>query len=170
MAIEEFMGKKPVISPSAFIHSSAYIMGDVNIGDDTSIWHYATIRGDNEKVIIGKGSNIQEHCSIHTDTGFPSILGNYVSVGHNAVIHGASISDYVIVGMGAILLNGSRVGEYSIIGAGSVVTEGTVIPPYSIAVGVPAKVIRKANEKDVKRITENAYDYIRLVKAMRKVE
>ncbi|BCU70777.1 gamma carbonic anhydrase family protein [Stygiolobus caldivivus] len=161
MPIEEYMGIKPRVSEKTYVHPTAYIIGDVEIGDLTSIWHYVVIRGDNDSIRIGKESNVQENTSIHTDTGYKVEIGDRVSIGHNAVIHGAKISSNVIIGMGSILLNGSKIGEFSIIGAGSVVTQGKEIPPYSIAVGVPAKVIRKVSEEEIRLINENAEEYLR---------
>lgn len=166
MPIEEYLGKKPRISEKTYIHPTAYIIGDVEIGELSSLWPYAVVRADNDSVSIGKGSNIQENCSVHTDHGFKVEIGDYVSVGHNAIIHGAKVSSYVIVGMGSILLNGSKIGEYSIIGAGAVVTQHTEIPPYSLVLGVPAKVVRKLKEEEIKMIEENANEYILHVKRL----
>lgn len=170
MPIEEYVGKKPKVSEKAYLHPTAYVIGDVEIGDFTSLWHYVVIRGDNDSIKIGKETNVQENSSIHTDPGYKVVIGDRVSIGHNAVIHGAKISSNVIIGMGAILLNGSEVGEYSIIGAGAVVTQGSKIPPYSIAVGVPAKVIRKVTDLEIKLIWENAEEYLNHVRRFLKNE
>ena len=170
MPIEEYLGKKPKISEKAYIHPTAYVIGDVTIGELSSIWHYVVIRGDNDSIEIGKETNVQENSTIHTDPGYKVVIGDKVTIGHNAVIHGARISSNVIIGMGAILLNGSEIGEYSIIGAGAVVTQGTKIPPYSIAVGVPAKVIKKVSEEEIKLILENAEEYVRHVRRFLKIE
>jgi carbonic anhydrase/acetyltransferase-like protein (isoleucine patch superfamily) len=161
MPIEGYLGKAPKISKKAYIHPTAYVIGDVEIGDLTSVWHYVVIRGDNDSIKIGNESNVQENSTIHTDPGYKVVIGDSVTIGHNAVIHGAMISSNVIIGMGAIILNGARIGEYSIIGAGAVVTQNTEIPPYSIAVGVPAKVIRKVSEEEIRLIKENAEEYLR---------
>ncbi|ADX83055.1 DapH/DapD/GlmU-related protein [Saccharolobus islandicus] len=169
MPIEEYLGKTPKVSQKAYIHPTSYIIGDVEIGELTSIWHYVVIRGDNDSIRIGKESNVQENTTIHTDYGYPVEIGDKVTIGHNAVIHGAKVSSHVIVGMGAILLNGSQVGEYSIIGAGSVVTQGTVIPPYSVAVGVPAKVIKKLRENEITIIDENAEEYLKHTRRLLKL-
>jgi len=160
MPIEEYLGKKPKVSNKAYVHHTAYVIGDVEIGDLSSIWHYVVIRGDNDSIYIGEESNIQENSSVHTDPGYKIEIGDRVTIGHNAIIHGAKISSHVIVGMGAILLNGSKIGEYSIIGAGSLVTQGSEIPPYSVAVGVPAKVVRQLKENEVKMIDNNAEEYL----------
>ncbi len=164
MPLEDFMGKYPRINGKAYLHPTSYVIGDVEIGEMSSVWHYVIIRGDNDSISIGSGSNVQENSSIHTDPGFKVTIGDKVTIGHNAVVHGASISSNVIVGMGSILLNGSKVGEFSIVGAGSVVTEGKEIPPYSLALGVPARVVRKLKEEEIKVIEENAEEYINHVK------
>lgn len=169
MPIEEYLGKKPRISERAFIHPTAYVIGDVEVGELSSLWHYVVVRADNDSIVIGKGSNIQENSTIHTDSGIKVEIGDYVSVGHNAVIHGAKISSNVIIGMGAILLNGSKIGEYSIVGAGAVVTQNTEIPPYSLALGVPAKVVRKLKEEEIKMIEHNALEYISHVRRLIKL-
>jgi carbonic anhydrase/acetyltransferase-like protein (isoleucine patch superfamily) len=166
MPLEPFLGKRPTVG-AAYIHPTAYLIGDVEIGDGSSIWHYVVLRADNDSIRIGKESNIQENSTVHTDLGFRVRIGDRVSVGHNAVIHGAQVSSHVIVGMGAILLNGSKVGEYSIVGAGALVPEGKEIPPYSVALGVPAKVVRKVTEQDIKAIDENALDYVRLMERVK---
>ncbi|QKQ99286.1 gamma carbonic anhydrase family protein [Metallosphaera tengchongensis] len=167
MPIEEFNGKKPRLSPSVYVHPTAYVIGDVNIGDLSSIWHYAVIRGDNDSIVIGRKTNIQENSSLHTDKGFKIEIGDLVSVGHNAVIHGARVGNNVIVGIGAIVLNGAKIGNNVIIGAGAVVTEGKEIPDNSLALGVPAKVVRKLNEEEIKGIENNALEYVSEVQLLK---
>jgi len=164
MPIEPFLGKWPKVSPKAMIHPTAYVIGDVEIGEYSSLWHYVVVRGDNDYIRIGKGTNVQENSTIHTDPGFPVEIGDRVTIGHNAVIHGAKIGSNVIIGMGAIVLNGAKIGSYSIIGAGAVVTQGTEIPEGSLALGVPARVVRRLNESDIKMIEENAEEYLRHVR------
>ena len=164
MPIISFNGKVPKIGKGVFIASTAYVIGDVNVGDDASIWPYAVVRGDEDSISIGRFSNLQDHVVVHTDRGIKTIIGEGVTIGHRAIIHGARVGDYVLVGMGAILLNNAEVGEYSIIGAGAVVTEGTRIPPRSVAVGVPARVIRSVTDDDVRRIIENYKAYLELAK------
>jgi carbonic anhydrase/acetyltransferase-like protein (isoleucine patch superfamily) len=164
MPIEPFLGKWPKVSPKAMIHPTAYVIGDVEIGDYSSLWHYVVVRGDNDYIRIGKETNVQENSTIHTDPGFPVEIGDRVTIGHNAVIHGAKIGSNVIIGMGAIVLNGAKIGSYSIIGAGAVVTQGTEIPEGSLALGVPARVVRRLNENDIKMIEENAEEYLRHVR------
>ena len=164
MPIISFNGKVPKIGKGVFIASTAYVIGDVDVGDDVSIWPYAVVRGDEDSISIGRFSNLQDHVVVHTDSGIKTIIGEGVTIGHRAIIHGARVGDYVLVGMGAILLNNAEVGEYSIIGAGAVVTEGTRIPPRSVAVGVPARVIRSVTDDDVRRIIENYKAYLELAK------
>ncbi|PVU73720.1 gamma carbonic anhydrase family protein [Sulfolobales archaeon SCGC AB-777_J03] len=164
MPIEPFLGKWPKVSPKAMIHPTAYVIGDVEIGEYSSLWHYVVVRGDNDYIRIGKETNVQENSTIHTDPGFPVEIGDRVTIGHNAVIHGAKIGSSVIIGMGAVVLNGAKIGSYSIIGAGAVVTQGTEIPEGSLALGVPARVVRRLNENDIKMIEENAEEYLRHVR------
>ncbi|BBD72528.1 acetyltransferase [Sulfodiicoccus acidiphilus] len=166
MPLEPFLGKMPRVR-DAYVHPTAYLVGDVEVDERSSVWHHAVLRGDNDSIYMGRESNVQESSTVHTDRGFRVYIGDRVSIGHNAVIHGAHVSSNVIVGMGAILLNGSKVGEYSIIGAGALIPEGKEVPAYSVALGVPAKVVRKVNEKDVKAIEENALDYVRLIERMK---
>ncbi len=160
------MDKHPKVNPNAYVHPTAYLIGDVEIGDSSSVWHYVVVRADNDSISIGSGSNIQENSSVHTDPGYKVRIGDMVTIGHNAVIHGATVESNVIVGMGAILLNGSKVGRFSIVGAGAVVPEGREIPDYSLAIGVPARVVRKLSEAEIKVIEENAREYISHVKRL----
>jgi Carbonic anhydrases/acetyltransferases, isoleucine patch superfamily len=164
MPVISLGNKVPRIGRGVFIASTAYVIGDVTIGDNVSLWPFVVVRGDEDSVFIEKDSNVQDGTVIHTDAGFPVRIGRGVTIGHRAIVHGATIEDEVIVGMGAIILNGAVVGSGSIIGAGAVVTQGTRIPPNSIAVGVPAKVIRQATEEDREYIRNNYIAYLRLVK------
>ncbi|WP_291765425.1 gamma carbonic anhydrase family protein [Caldivirga sp. UBA161] len=164
MPIISFNGKVPRIGRGVFIANTAYVIGDVDVGDEVSLWPYAVVRGDEDSISIGRFSNLQDHVVVHTDRGIRTVIGEGVTIGHRAIVHGARINDYVLVGMGAILLNNAEVGEYSIIGAGAVVTEGTRIPPRSVAVGVPARVIRSVTDDDVRRIIDNYKAYLELAK------
>jgi carbonic anhydrase/acetyltransferase-like protein (isoleucine patch superfamily) len=150
-----------------FIAPNATVLGDVSLSAGTGIWFGAVVRADKDKVTIGEGSNIQDNAVIHTSRGFPVIIGEKVSVGHGAILHGCRIGDRVLVGMGAIVMNGAQVGEGSILGAGTVVTEGTVIPPNSVVLGVPGKVIRQTNEEQQKNIVANADNYMDLARSYR---
>lgn len=164
MTIRMFKGKKPIIDPSAFIDETALIIGDVTIHREASLWPFTVIRGDIEPIEIGAETNVQDHTVVHTDPGYPTRIGERVTIGHRCVIHGCTVEDEVIIGMGAVLLTGSRVRRRCIIGAGAVVREGQEIPEGSIAVGVPAKIVRTVTEKDVERILNNAKSYLELAR------
>jgi len=150
-----------------FIAPTAMVIGDVILGENTGIWFGAVIRGDKDRIEIGTGSNIQDNAVVHTSRGYPTLIGKEVSVGHGAILHGCTISDRVLVGMGAIVMNGAKVGEDSIIAAGAVVTEGAVIPPGSVVMGVPAKVVKEANPEQKEGIRRNAESYIALARDYR---
>lgn len=143
----------------AFVAENATVLGEVEIGSDVSIWFGAVIRGDRDRIVIGDLSNVQDNAVIHTSRGFPALIGSEVSIGHGAILHGCTISDRVLVGMGAIVLNGAVVGQDTLLGAGSVVTEGTVIPPCSVVVGVPGKVIKQVTDAQREHIVQNARNY-----------
>lgn len=154
------MIKNAKVSPSAWVAHSADVIGNVEIGDECGIWYNATVRGDLNKITIGAGSNIQDGAVVHCDVHNPCTIGSMVSVGHNAVVHGCTIGNKTLVGMGAILLNGCKIGDNCIIGAGSLVTEGKEIPSGSLALGSPAKVVRKLTEEEIKELETNAMTYM----------
>lgn len=162
MAIYELNGKRPKIDETAFVDENAYIIGDVVLEEKTSVWPSAVLRGDIEQIHVGKGSNIQDNVSVHTSHGMPTILGKYVTIGHNAVIHGAEIGNYVIVGMGAIVLDGAKIGNHVIIGAGALIPPGKEIPDYSLVVGIPGKIVRQLSEEEIEMTKKNAEIYIEL--------
>lgn len=145
-----------------FRAGNATVIGNVTLGQNVGIWFGAVIRADKDRIVIGNRSNIQDNCVVHTSTGHPVILGNDVSVGHGAILHGCTIQDRVLVGMGAIVLNGAVVGAGSVIGAGAVVTEGMAVPPGSVVVGIPGKVIKPATEDQQRHILANAATYVDL--------
>lgn len=147
-----------------FVAGNATVIGDITFGKEVGIWFGAVIRADKDRIEIGDRSNIQDNCVIHTSKGFPVILGNDVSVGHGAILHGCSIQDRVLVGMGAIVLNGAKVGSGSIIGAGAVITEGKEIPPDSVVVGVPGKIVRQTGADQRQHILNNAVSYVELAR------
>ena len=153
------------IDENAYIAKGAYLSGKIEIGADSSVWDGAVIRADIEDVKIGYGTSIQDNVTVHVDVDRPTSIGDYVTVGHNAVVHGAEIGDNTIIGMGSIVLNGAKVGKNCIIGAGAVVTEGTVIPDNSMALGIPAKVARTNTEAAIIAIRKNAESYIQLTQA-----
>lgn len=143
----------------AFIADNATILGDVTIGKQVSIWFGAVIRADKDSVAIGDWSNIQDNAVLHTSAGHPVRIGREVSVGHGAILHGCTVRDRVLIGMGAIVLNGAVVGEESLLGAGTVVTEGMDVPPGSVVVGVPGKVLKTVTDEQRRNIAQNAANY-----------
>lgn len=154
--------KSPKIHENAFIADSADVMGDVIIGEGSSIWYSAVVRGDIENIRIGKYTNIQDNATVHTETNIPTQLGDYTVVGHNAIIHGCTVGNNCLIGMGAIVLNGAVIGDNSIVAAGSLITEGKVIPPNSLVMGTPGKVVRQVTEDEIADIKKNAIRYYEL--------
>ena len=160
--IREFLGIYPKIDESNFIAPSADLIGDVQLGTNSSVWYNVTIRGDVHRIRIGHSSNIQDNCVVHvTHTTAPTTIGNYVTVGHGAIIHGCTIKDRVLVGMGSTILDHAVIGEDSIIGANALVTARTIIPPRSMVLGSPAKVIRPLTDEEVETIMYYANNYVR---------
>jgi carbonic anhydrase/acetyltransferase-like protein (isoleucine patch superfamily) len=145
-----------------FAAGNATIIGDVTIGKQVGIWFGAVIRADKDRIVIGDRSNIQDNCVVHTSKGHPVILGTDVSVGHGAILHGCTIGNRVLVGMGSIVLNGVTIGDGTVIGAGAVITEGKLIPPGSVVVGVPGKIVKEADSAQQEQILKNAASYIEL--------
>lgn len=143
-----------------FIAPNAAVIGDVTLGDRASVWFSCVLRGDVESIAIGAGSNIQDGTVIHADPGFPAVVGENVTVGHNAMLHGCSIGDGSLVGIGAVVLNGAKIGEGCLIGAGALVTEGTEIPDGSLVLGAPAKVKKTLDEDARKMLQLNAEHYV----------
>ena len=162
-----YQGKSPQIDPSAWLAPNATVIGDVTLEADSSVYYGAVIRADMAEVRLGIGSNLQDNVVVHTDFGRPSLIGNGVSVGHLAVIHGCTIADNVLVGMGATVLNGAHIGTGSLIAAGTVVLEGTIIPPRSLVAGVPGKVRRELSDAEVDKVISNAQDYLDLTSTHR---
>ena len=156
----EFKGMTPKVEKAAYIAPSATICGDVVLGQDSSIWFNAVIRGEVDAIRIGDRSNVQDHAMLHADYDCPITICNGVSVGHNSIVHGATIEDDVIVGMGAQVLNGAVVGRGSFIAAGALVKEGQIIPERSLVVGIPGKIVKTFTEEEVDRQRENARVYV----------
>jgi carbonic anhydrase/acetyltransferase-like protein (isoleucine patch superfamily) len=149
-----------LIDPSAFVAENATLCGRVQLAAETSVWFGAVIRGDVEPVTIGARSNVQDLAVIHCDPGYPCEIGEDVTIGHAAVVHGAIVESGALIGIRAVVLNGARIGAGSIIGAGAVVTERAVIPPGSLVVGVPGKVLRPTSEQQREQILQNAAHYV----------
>lgn len=156
-----FRDKTPKVANDAFIAPNVWIVGDVSIGSESSVYFGSVLRGDILQIRVGEKSNIQEHSMLHTTDGrTPTIVGDEVTVGHRAIVHGCSIEDRALIGMGAVVLDGAIVGEESIVAAGAVVLEGTKIPPRSLAVGIPAKVVKKLDDSDAERLRLSAAGYV----------
>ena len=146
MGLYEFDGKKPKVDPEAYVSPRASLIGDIEIAPDASIWEFAVLRADMNYIKVGKGTSIQDNCTVHTTVTNPTIIGEYVTAGHNCVIHACEIGDRTVVGMGSIVLDGAKVGNDCVIGAGSVVTNNTVIPDRSLVLGIPGKVVKEVPE------------------------
>ena len=159
--IHPFKGTKPEIDASALVVDSAQIIGDVKIGEESSVWFNAVIRGDVNYIRVGKRTNIQDGCVLHVARKtLPLEIGDEVTVGHNVILHACKIGSQCLIGMGAIVMDGSEIGEHSIVGAGSLVTPQTKIPPKSLVLGSPAKVKRELTEEEIRRIRESAANYV----------
>ncbi|HKJ61010.1 MAG TPA: gamma carbonic anhydrase family protein [Hyphomicrobiales bacterium] len=158
--ITSYKGVSPRIAESAYIAASADLIGDVEIHQNVSIWYQVVLRGDIGPIRVGRHSNIQDGSVLHSVTGVPVNVGDWVTVGHRAILHGCTVEDHCLIGMGAIVLNGARVSEGSIVAAGALVLENTVIPPGSLYVGVPAKLRRKLNDEDRAFIDAHAGHYL----------
>jgi len=157
--IHAFEGKEPKTEAAAFVAWNAEIVGAVTLAEETSVWYSATIRGDIDSITIGWGSNVQDNAALHVDEGAPLAIGKNVTIGHGAIVHGCTLGDDTLIGMGAIILNRARIGNQCIVGAGALVTEGKEFPNRSLIVGSPARVVREVTEEEVNRILENARHY-----------
>ncbi|QDV32595.1 gamma carbonic anhydrase family protein [Tautonia plasticadhaerens] len=149
-----------MIDPSAFIAPGAVVLGDVALGPGASVWYNSVVRGDAERIEIGEGSNIQDLSMLHADPGVPCVVGRRVTVGHRAILHGCTVEDDCLIGMGAILLNGVTIGAGSVVGAGALLTEGTEVPPGSLVLGMPEKVVRPVGESMRARIDHAWRHYV----------
>ncbi len=159
--IRDFIGVYPSFDASNFIAPSADVVGDVTLGENTSIWYNVTIRGDVHRIRIGANSNIQDNAVVHVTHGTaPTTIGDCVTVGHGAIVHGCTIEDNVLIGMGAVLLDHVVIGADSIVGAKALVTGGSKIPPRSMVLGAPAKVVRRLTDEEVEGIRANAMNYV----------
>jgi len=150
----------PVTEPAAYIAPSADIIGDVTLGEDSSIWFNVTIRGDIASITIGERTNIQDNAVVHVQTGAPTTIGNDVTVGHGAIIHACIIGNHCLIGMGAVVLNHAVLPEYTMVAAGALVPQGKTYPPRSLLMGSPARVVRELTEDEIQHIHKSAGDYI----------
>lgn len=152
----------PTISEYAYILDSSVVVGDCTIHKFASIWFHATVRGDMASIEIGEGTNIQDNAVVHTDTNLPTKIGKFVTVGHSAIIHAATVGDYALIGMGSVILNGAVIGDSAMVAAGTVVPPGKVVPPGMLALGNPMKIIRPLTEEEFQANIRNAKTYIQL--------
>ena len=160
MAVYELDGVSPEVAESAWIADSAQVMGRVSIGPDASVWFGTVVRGDTESITIGEGSNIQDASVLHADLGKPLVVGRNVTVGHQVMLHGCTIGDESLIGIGAVVLNGARIGKNCLVGAGSLVTEGKEFPDGSMFIGSPAKAIRQLSPEQIEGLRQSAKHYI----------
>ena len=160
--------KKPKNSDENWVAPNAVVIGDVTLEKNSSIWFNATLRGDIENIHIGEGSNVQDGCVLHTDPGCPLKVGKDVTVGHLVMLHGCTIGDNSLIGIGAVILNKANIGKNCIIGANSLVTENKVIPERSLVLGSPGKVVRQVTDEEIEHIKENARDYVENIKKYKK--
>jgi carbonic anhydrase/acetyltransferase-like protein (isoleucine patch superfamily) len=151
---------KPRLDPSVYIAPGVQLIGDVTIGRESSVWFNSVLRADNAQIRIGERTNIQDGCTLHVDPETPLIIGKRVSVGHNAILHGCTIGDGALIGMGAIVLNGAEIGEQSLVAAGSLIPEGKKIPARSLVMGSPGKVVRELTEEDLAKLVFTSDHYV----------
>ena len=160
MAIYELDGVAPRVAPSAWVADSAQVMGNVELADDASVWFGAVVRGDTETIRIGKGSNIQDASVLHADIGKPLTIGENVTVGHKVMLHGCTVGDGSLIGIGAVVLNGAKIGKGCIVGAGALVTEGKEFPDGSMILGSPAKAVRELSPEQQAGLRMSALHYV----------
>ena len=160
MAIYELEGVAPQVPASAWVADSAQVMGNVVLGEDASVWFGTVVRGDTESITIGAGSNIQDTSVLHADIGQPLVVGCNVTVGHQVMLHGCTIGDESLIGIGAIVLNGARIGKNCLVGAGALVTEGKEFPDGSMIIGSPAKAVRQLTPEQIAGLRLSAQHYI----------
>jgi carbonic anhydrase/acetyltransferase-like protein (isoleucine patch superfamily) len=160
MAVYALDGVAPQIADTAWVADSAQVIGDVTLEAEASLWFGVVARGDTDHLHIGAGSNIQDGCVLHADSGQPLVVGRHVTVGHKVMLHGCTIGDESLIGIGAVVLNGAKIGRNCLVGAGSLVTEGKVFPDGSMILGSPAKVVRQLTPEQIEGIRRSAHHYI----------
>ena len=156
-------GHTPIVDDAAWIAPGAVVAGRVTLGPESAVWYGAVLRADHDTVTVGSGTNLQDGVVVHADPGFPATLGDDVTVGHRAVVHGCTVEDSCLVGMGAVIMNGARVGRGSVVAAGAVVSQGVVVPPGSLVAGVPGKVRREVTDDEANMIVLSAASYRHLL-------
>jgi carbonic anhydrase/acetyltransferase-like protein (isoleucine patch superfamily) len=162
--ITTFDGTTPTVEDGAWVADNATVLGDAEIGAGSGVWFGAVVRADTESIRIGRDTNIQDNCVLHADPGAPLTIGDRVSIGHVAVLHGCTVESDVLIGMGAVLMNHARIGSGSLVAAGAVVVEGTVVPPGSLVAGVPGKVRRELTDDELEHVRTNARQYADLAR------
>ena len=160
MALYRIKDKQPEIHPSAFVMPSADLIGQVILKEGSSVWSHVSMRGDNEPITIGARSNVQEGSVLHTDIGHPLLIGEDVTVGHQAMLHGCTVGDGSLIGIQAVVLNGAKIGKNCLVGAGSLVTEGKEFPDGSMIMGTPAKVVRELSPEQIEGLRQSAKHYV----------
>ena len=160
MPLYPFRGRMPTLAPDVFVAEGAHLVGDVSLAAQASIWFNTVLRADLAPIVIGARSNIQDNCTIHVGDDFPSLIGEDVSVGHGATLHGCTIANRVLIGIGAIVMNGARVGDECIIGAHALVTQGKTIPPRSLVLGSPGRVVRALTDEEIQEVLTNGRSYV----------
>jgi carbonic anhydrase/acetyltransferase-like protein (isoleucine patch superfamily) len=156
------------IASDAWVAPSAMVIGEVHMADESSVWFGAVIRGDNEPIRIGRQSNVQENAVLHADPGFPLLIGERVTIGHQVMLHGCTIGDESLIGIQAVVLNGAKIGRHCLVGAGALVTEGKAFPDGSLIIGTPAKVARPLSEAEIEGLRRSAASYVERARAFRK--
>jgi carbonic anhydrase/acetyltransferase-like protein (isoleucine patch superfamily) len=173
MAIFELDGNAPLLAEGAWVAESAEVIGKVELHLDSSIWPKVVVRGDNDLIQIGEGSNVQDASVLHTDPGYPLIIGKHVTVGHQVMLHGCHIGDGSLIGIGAVILNGAKIGKNCLVGAGALVTEGKEFPDGSMILGTPAKAVKELTAEQIAGIHEIARRYVknaqRYLKTLKKI-
>ena len=160
MAIYELDGVAPQVAASAWVADSGQVMGDVVLGEDASVWFGTVVRGDTARITIGAGTNVQDASVLHADIGQPLVIGERVTVGHQVMLHGCTVGDESLIGIGAIVLNGAKIGRNCLVGAGSLVTEGKEFPYGSMILGSPAKVVRQLTPEQIEGLRQSARHYM----------
>ncbi|MEO9901394.1 MAG: gamma carbonic anhydrase family protein [Nisaea sp.] len=159
MTLYALADARPEVAAEAWVAPDANVIGKVTLGPEASVWFGSTLRGDNEMITVGRGSNVQENCVFHTDMGYPLTVGEDCTIGHKVMLHGCTIGDNSLIGMGATVLNGAKIGKNCLIGAGALITENKVIPDGSLVMGVPGKVVRELDAQAIQRLTASAKHY-----------
>jgi carbonic anhydrase/acetyltransferase-like protein (isoleucine patch superfamily) len=167
MAIYRFADHEPAVPASAWIAESATVIGRVHLGESASVWYGAVLRGDNDRIVLGARTNVQENSVLHTDAGIELLIGDDVTIGHQAMLHGCTIGDGSLIGIQAIVLNDVVIGRHCIVGAGAVVTEGKSFPDGSLIVGSPAKVVRTLEAAQIERLRQSAAHYVEVAQRHR---